>query len=445
MANAFMQSVYVGDDDNSHTSLTTGAPASSTVAGNLLVVVVGTANLRTVSSVTDSASNVYTRGVHINTDFWSGEIWYCASAASVSSSGGSWTANISGSNNLAILVLEYSGLGNCSVSMSTTKASTSNVDTITSGAAVSGDLFISCRFGQGKTGETCTADVGNNRHGSVGGVDNPIIGAIDILSATSGSTTVTWTVTDNSGDMLVITFTPEDAPPKISFVNVGAAATNNASPQTATLPASAQAGDLLLLLCLQSSTAAVTFASSGYISLARNSDATRVMTLEILGKIHSGSESNPSVTCSSAASGWIVAMVAYRGVDQAIIQDATAVLSNAAAAQTFQPTGITVSMVWDWVLSVVGSKDDNTLNFNTANGYTSRMAGAGYQGTLGSGSDYSLGLADQEFSSSGAKTCPTWNESANGNDAWVALTLALKPLGLMYEGNDKMYRQMLPV
>ncbi len=209
-----------------------------------------------------------------------------------------------------------------------------------------------------------------------------------------------------------------------TFVNVSAQVAANSSPQTVTLPASTTTGDWLLIVCIQSSAAAVVFASSGYTSLARNANATRTMTIEVLKKVHSGSESNPSVTCDTAAAGWAVQMVAYRGV---LAEDAADVSSDAAAAQTFQPTQITTVVDNSMVCSFAGTKDDNALTYNNQNSFSDRMSGANYDATAGNGSDYSVGWADIVKVSHGAQTMPTWNQSANGNDAWVALSIALAP------------------
>lgn len=213
----------------------------------------------------------------------------------------------------------------------------------------------------------------------------------------------------------------------ISFVNASAQVAANSSPQTVTLPAGIQAGDWLFIVVIQASASAITFSASGYSSIARNSNATRSMTIEVLGKVATSSESNPSVTCSSATAGWAVQMVAYRGVNRATAEDAADVSSDAAAAMTWQPTGITTVTDNAWVISFVGSKDDNALNYSVQNSFNDRMSGANYDATTGNGSDYSVGWADKLIASHGAATMPTWNQSANGTDAWVGLSLALLP------------------
>lgn len=214
----------------------------------------------------------------------------------------------------------------------------------------------------------------------------------------------------------------------ISHVAFGTWVEASTSPQTIPLPAGHVAGDILYLFLIQSSASGVTWTPpGGWSSVARNSNATRTMTIEVYRKVDNGSESNPSVSCSSATSGWGAAIGSWRGVNRTTPEDATAVLSDAAAAATFQPTGITTNTDFALVISFVGTKDDNALNFNTANGFTARASGASYDGTTGNGSDYAIAVGDKSTLTHGAQTCPTWNESANSTDAWVALTLALVP------------------
>jgi hypothetical protein len=279
---------------------------------------------------------------------------------------------------------------------------------------------------------TGLSEINDNVSHQVCWVEYQVLNSTQTIAATATSATnADWIAA-------VASFQTDEnpAPPtKITFINAGAQTASNASPQSPALPTNHAAGDLLLLFCIQASAAAITFTPpAGWTSIARNSNATRSMTIEVFAKIDNGSESAPSTACSSAAGGWATQIGCWRNVDDGVISDATAVSSDSAAAATFQPTGITTGTPNAWVISYVGTKDDNALNFNTANGYTARMSGASYDDTAGNGSDYSVGVADQEFSTTGAKTCPTWNESTNGNDAWVALTLALRPKTLVWGG-----------
>lgn len=139
----------------------------------------------------------------------------------------------------------------------------------------------------------------------------------------------------------------------------------------------------------------------------------------------------PAVTVPAAystTSGGLTAQVAvYRGVSTTTLQDATAVLSSQTGTATtnWQPTGITTVTGGAWVLSIVGSADDNALGLDTANGFTTRMSGADYDTTTGG--DVAVGLADEEALSPGAVTNPIWTQTLVAADQWVGLTLALRP------------------
>lgn len=146
-------------------------------------------------------------------------------------------------------------------------------------------------------------------------------------------------------------------------------------------------------------------------------------------KVLTASESAPSITeGTNYSSGLTIQTAVFRGVDTSTPQDATAVTSSSAAAATWAPTGITTATAGAWVLSCVASADDNALGLNSGGeqGFTAQMSGASYDTTLGD--DMAMGLAVKEISSPGAVTCPTWKETVNGNDAWAAVTLALRPI-----------------
>jgi hypothetical protein len=128
---------------------------------------------------------------------------------------------------------------------------------------------------------------------------------------------------------------------------------------------------------------------------------------------------------STTSGGLQIQVLVYSGVDTTTQIDATAVTSTGAAAATFTPTGITTATAGARVLSCVLTADDNTLNFGGAGnslGYSPRIS-TNYT----AGGDNCHAIADAEFDAAGAKTCPTWNESTVGDDAWCAVTLALRP------------------
>ena len=144
-----------------------------------------------------------------------------------------------------------------------------------------------------------------------------------------------------------------------------------------------------------------------------------------------GTESAPSTTVPAAYAGTSgglgLAVAVFRGVDTTTPQDVTAVTSSATATSTWVPTGLTTVTNDAWVLSIVGSDDDNALGLlsGSEQGFTAHMSGSGYDTTVGG--DVALGLATKEITTAGAVTCPTWEQTAVASDAWAGITLALRP------------------
>lgn len=278
------------------------------------------------------------------------------------------------------------------------------------------------------TGSTPTFTEENDPNGNVYYADGTL--------AAQGSTAASVTVTLGAGhggwicNMIVIEDVSfHDPATHIEYVFAGPQAASNASPQNATLPTDWAPGDRLLLICSQSSAAGVTFSATGFTSIARNSNATRAMTLEIFEKIAVAGEATPSVTCSSAASGWTAQLLALRNADAITLEDAADVSSDGAAAATFTPTGITTVNRESVALIATCSKDDNALAFALFTGtlgWTMAMGLAGYDTTLGTGSDQAILVALKRMETAGASAAPVIRETAVGNDAWVALAVALR-------------------
>lgn len=117
-------------------------------------------------------------------------------------------------------------------------------------------------------------------------------------------------------------------------------------------------------------------------------------------------------------------LLIFRGTHPTVPFDISAVGSSSAAAATFTPTAITTANANAWALSLVMTGDDNTLNFNNAQSFTSRASGATYNFTAFE--DLSWGAATRAITTPASVTQPTWNQSANGNDSWVALSTAIR-------------------
>jgi hypothetical protein len=130
---------------------------------------------------------------------------------------------------------------------------------------------------------------------------------------------------------------------------------------------------------------------------------------------------------SGAAAGMSVSMVVYRGVNTTTPFDATTVGSDAAAAATFTPTGITTVTANAHVVSLVASSDANSLRASTPQFFTQWMGGASYDTVTGGA--HAIGLASRQVPSAGTVTMPTWTQDAVGTDPWAGLSAALRPEG----------------
>jgi hypothetical protein len=128
---------------------------------------------------------------------------------------------------------------------------------------------------------------------------------------------------------------------------------------------------------------------------------------------------------SGTSAGMSTQLAVYRGVDTTTPFDVADQTTTSAAATTLAAPGITTVTDEAMVLSAVATGDDNALNLSVANSFTLRMSGTGYDTTLGG--DHAVGLAEKLQAAFGAVTMPTWNQSVNGSDPWVAITMALRP------------------
>lgn len=227
----------------------------------------------------------------------------------------------------------------------------------------------------------------------------------------------------------------------ISFIGVGAqVAGNTATPITPPLPSGWQADDLAVLVVVGRPISDSTTApgpASGWDQRAFRWFDWPGSTVDLAvvvwtRKLQSG-DTAPDITLSG---GWddggsavgAASIAVYRGVDTTTPMDATPVTGESGSTQTtWTPPSITTATADAWVLSIVGSGDNNELTLNTANGFTTRMSGPDYDTTTGG--DVAAGLADYELSTAGAATMPVWEQAAVGPDYWVGATLALRPAG----------------
>lgn len=230
------------------------------------------------------------------------------------------------------------------------------------------------------------------------------------------------------------------AQPSVTTVNVGAQVVTNGVGQTLTppLPASIVAGDLLLMSIAGRCNGSTIANSVSNSWTQRNSNVffeigagATDLCLDVWYKVAGVGETDPVVTPDSdllpgSTTGGVSAQIAaYRGIDPDTIFDAADATNTAAAAATFTAPQVTSVTNNALAVSFVATADDNALNFNTSNSFVLDMSGASYDTTTGS--DHAIGVGSFLKATAGAVTMPIWNESAVGNDAWVARTIILRP------------------
>ena len=215
MANAFVQKV-VKTSGGGVTTLTTDAPASSTTAGNLLVVCFSSNWSGSSGVPTDTGSNTYTLADSYANG--SGDafhyIYYCFNAASVSSSGGSWTCTQGTARDCGILVLEYSGLGVGSIGTTGDNglfnSAGSSISAATGSASAAGSLIVASVGAWGNTPGAVSASGFTMRENASTNSANNFTAGGDILSASAAVQTAafTWTNSLNYPAAVIVEFVP---------------------------------------------------------------------------------------------------------------------------------------------------------------------------------------------------------------------------------------------
>lgn len=233
--------------------------------------------------------------------------------------------------------------------------------------------------------------------------------------------------------LLVLFAGPAEA--AISFHGVGTpdcSATSGAT-LTGALPASTAANDIAIMFAFGEPTD-TTVPSTPTDFTQRFSrfreNGTNDVGLVTYWKKLVGSDANPTTTVPASwsgttAGGMCVVTLVWRGVDTTTAHDTADVGSDANAAMTFTPTGITTVTNDAWAISACVTADDNALNYSVTQSFVDRASGATYDTTIGG--DFAIGIADKPIPAFGAVTMPTWNQSVNGTDDWDCASIALRP------------------
>lgn len=144
-----------------------------------------------------------------------------------------------------------------------------------------------------------------------------------VVAGTTGATATSWSTADvpydvkMSGERATVTAMTS---PAATFVAAGAVATAVNASVTPALPAGVTTGDLLLVFtAIRNSGTGTPNAPTGYTALVSYAN------MALYGKIHSGTESAPTVTFTAGAAGddTSAQMAAFRGAQASVIASAT--------------------------------------------------------------------------------------------------------------------------
>ena len=217
----------------------------------------------------------------------------------------------------------------------------------------------------------------------------------------------------------------------ISWVGAGALVAATSTPQTFTLPASTATNDFLVLTAAVDATGGSAVTSTDYTSLASllATGPTPDIQLTLLRKIHDGTEPNPSVAASLGASnGFFGFASAFRGVDTTTPLDGVTpnTSESAGSVASYTPANITTATAEAWVVSVVATDNQATLELvvGSEQGFTTRISGSTYSSATGS--DCAFGVATKLAVTAGAVTLPTWR-NVTANSRFAAVTYVLRP------------------
>ncbi len=222
-----------------------------------------------------------------------------------------------------------------------------------------------------------------------------------------------YTLTVTSGSLTSTTSAPFDVTGALTFGGLGAVTTRTSSgTATATYPASTAAGDLLLLMEVNSANQSIT-TPSGWTLLTDQPTSSPSQARTTLWWRLAAGESSVNVSIHTNSSGANLCVVRYirpggyppspthaTGTDQSGL---------AAATSSLIPSpDVTTSAAQARVISLVTVRDQNTVSLATPRGFTLRATAV--QNI--SGQPVSIGIADSLVATSGtAAASPTWSQS----------------------------------
>lgn len=216
------------------------------------------------------------------------------------------------------------------------------------------------------------------------------------------------------------------APQDVGLRDVGVQAEVDGTSVTVNLPAGALVGDLLLLHGTTRNATTAFPAITGWELLNSRVQGSNQRSA-LWGRYMN--EGDVSVNLVAAGSGTLLGTItAWSGVTPSVPEDVAGFDEANSAAATYTVSA-PIDTVTDEAMSIVfvATSDANALSMTTANGYTAAYSGASYDSTVGTSASQACAYKTQ--TPAGDVGSPVFTQTVNGNDGWVGIQIALRPIG----------------
>lgn len=432
---AVARDTYVSGTTNGGTSIVTGSMTTGGGDRQLLCFIYLSSISSNVTSLTGAS---LTWELVARIDFiTSGGIGLLYRAyASSTISGQTFTANVSGFPQAAMIVSAYSGvnttkpIGDMTYNMGAgiTTLSTS-VTTEHANSLVVG--FLGCPLAT-----TITPDTNITEYvqvSSAGGFADASGFERDAVTSSAATSVSMGGTTGTSTSIAVFEVELLDAAETISepyFVDVGPMNTGTGTTLTGTLPTGVAENDLMLAFVVSRRNGAPTWTfPAGWSQRASQflEIGAADLALEMWYKIAGASEANFTGTISDGTNGWSLSVMNYRNLNTGTPFDFASSITGTAGDQQFytMPTG-TTNTNNAVCITVAATEDNNALLLvGTPSAFSGRAQGQDYN--TATGSDHALGVADRYIPTAGTFAMNVWKQTTANNDSWVSIVDAIKP------------------
>ena len=196
---------------------------------------------------------------------------------------------------------------------------------------------------------------------------------------------------------------------------------SGAATQQPGLPAGWEADDLAVAVGLHRNTAQPTLGiSTGWDEIESDNTNGR-LALYMWKRLLQGGDSGPTITPSTVSDGYGSLVLALRNVTA--VEDVAASVELNNAWTTVTPTAVETVTDGAVALFATGTGDDNTLSFDTTQGFAG-LIGTEFDTTIGG--DFAIAVGVKAVSPAGSQTLPTLRQNASAGDNSTTIKTALQ-------------------